>query len=844
MQCLLDSALDPVVEEAIRGKTGAEAEKAILALKVCDPAVGSGHFLVAAAHRLARHLARVRANTQGESEPSPLLYQHALRDVIGRCLYGVDISPMSAELCRVSLWLEALEPGKPLSFLEHHIQVGNSLLGTTPELMAKGIPDAAFEPIEGDDKAVCREYKSLNKDQRSGQGDMFGIFEGRPWERLGNFAAALQNLETLADDTPEQVEAKTRAYEQAVTSGPYLSNKLLADAWCAAFVWKKAKNNHPEGFLEPITQKTFETIAENPNKVPQSTRDEIRRLARQYQFFHWHLAFPDVFQPRASIVAADPAGWSGGFDVVLSNPPWDELRPEERKFFGGVNPTVTLIENSAERGRAIANLATSDPETWKQWQDYRRVILGIAHFLHASGLFPLTSPGNLSTANLFVELSSYLIAEDARAGALVPSGLATNKGTSALFRYLVTTRVLRELYDFENQKLFFPSVHASMRFSLLTLSGRAGRTAEARFGFFLERVGDIADNSRVFPLTDEDIACVNPLSHTCPVFRTSVSARIVKGIHKAHPIVGSRKTDDKESWSTMTSSMFQMSHEADELFRDQRQVDHPVMLYEGKMVGQFNHRAASISINDKNEARQASGELSTSGRLLDPRYSPLPQYWVRFDSVEQKLRGKWSRPWLMHFCAVTSPTNERTCIATITPRVGAGHSLFQIYLYHSTSECLCFLSNINAFALDFVLREKMGGINLSHFIFEQLPVVARRRYSEADWDASINNGCWISQRVLELTYTAWDLEQFAQDCGYEGPPFRWDEQRRFLLRCELDAAHLHLYGIEREDVDYIMDTFPIVRRKDQENYNGDYRTKRVILEIYDAMQEAIRTGRP
>jgi hypothetical protein len=163
VQCLLDSALDPVVEEVVKGKTSAEAEQAILSLKVCDPAVGSGRFLVGAAHRLARHLARVRALAQGESEPSPLLYQHALRDVIGRCLYGVDINPMAAELCRVSLWLEALEPGKPLSFLDHHIRVGNSLLGATPEIIAAGLPDDAFKPIEGDDREACAVLKKRNK---------------------------------------------------------------------------------------------------------------------------------------------------------------------------------------------------------------------------------------------------------------------------------------------------------------------------------------------------------------------------------------------------------------------------------------------------------------------------------------------------------------------------------------------------------------------------------------------------------------------------------------------------------------------------------------------------------
>ena len=173
VQCLLDSALDPVVEAAVRGKTGADAERAILDLKVCDPAVGSGHFLVGAAHRLARHLARVRAHAAGESEPSPLLYQHALRDVIGRCLYGVDMNPMAAELCRVSLWLEALEPGKPLSFLDHHIRVGNSLLGTTPELIEAGLPDEAFKPQQGDDRKVCTALRKRNRAEReSGQRDM------------------------------------------------------------------------------------------------------------------------------------------------------------------------------------------------------------------------------------------------------------------------------------------------------------------------------------------------------------------------------------------------------------------------------------------------------------------------------------------------------------------------------------------------------------------------------------------------------------------------------------------------------------------------------------------------
>ena len=183
----------------------------VLALKVCDPAVGSGHFLVGAAHRLARHLARVRALAQGESEPSPLLYQHAVRDVIGHCLYGVDLNPMSAELCRVSLWLEALEPGKPLSFLDHHIRVGNSLLGATPELIAAGLPDEAFTAIEGDDKKACSLLKKRNKGERANVSGLFAQQAAETQARLQQAAAVLADL---PDDRPEDI----RRNEQVITA--------------------------------------------------------------------------------------------------------------------------------------------------------------------------------------------------------------------------------------------------------------------------------------------------------------------------------------------------------------------------------------------------------------------------------------------------------------------------------------------------------------------------------------------------------------------------------------------------------------------------------------------------
>ena len=162
VECLLDSALDPLLDEACDHGTPEERVSALLDITVCDPACGSGHFLVAAARRIAK---RIAAEETGESEPPDAVVRAALRRVTGRCIYGVDINPMAAELAKVSLWIEALEPGKPLSYLDQNIRVGNSLLGVTPALLAEGLPDAAFTPIEGDDRKVAAALKKQNAER-------------------------------------------------------------------------------------------------------------------------------------------------------------------------------------------------------------------------------------------------------------------------------------------------------------------------------------------------------------------------------------------------------------------------------------------------------------------------------------------------------------------------------------------------------------------------------------------------------------------------------------------------------------------------------------------------------
>ncbi len=298
VQCLLDSALEPVIAQAAKGKKGADAAEAILNLKVCDPAVGSGHFLIAAAHRLAKHVARARAL---DSEPTPDEHRTALREVIRRCMYGVDINPMSAELCKVALWMESMEPGKPLSFLDSHIQVGNSLIGATPELLAQGIPEGAFECVEGDVKTEVSALKKKNKkelqDRKTGQ-SMLNFTSGAASDLGSPFAAVTQG---------EDLDAATVVHRAQVFAAlkddpAYRHAKLLADAWCAAFFWRK--DGTTIGGIRGITDGILREIEEHPDRFPigNPIRNEIERLARVHQFLHWHVAFPDVFQPEQAAV--------------------------------------------------------------------------------------------------------------------------------------------------------------------------------------------------------------------------------------------------------------------------------------------------------------------------------------------------------------------------------------------------------------------------------------------------------------------------------------------------------------------------------------------------------------
>ncbi|WP_411086604.1 Eco57I restriction-modification methylase domain-containing protein [Streptomyces sp. 061-3] len=871
IDCLLDSALDPVIDDAVkRGEIRAtrsgqpDARDAIveelLGLTVCDPACGSGHFLVAAARRIAKRVAAIR-----EQNPEPTLdaVRHALHEVVARCIYGVDLNPMAVELAKVSLWLEALEPGKPLGFLDAHIKHGNALLGATPALLAGGIPDDAFKPIEGDDNKIASAVKRRNAAERSGQ--LSFHTEERIWVSNASFAASLRNITAAPADTLRDVRLQSSRFRDLEQSATYLRALHISDAWCAAFVWNKN-----QGAPTPVTEGVFRDLQSVGAGIPVTTDEEIIRLAQQYKFFHWHLEFPEVFTVSADsapVADVDPAtGWAGGFSCVVGNPPWDKVDFEDKKYFSVVEPSIADISGTARRTR-IAEWETKDPEAGARYRAARRMVKSTFLFAGESGAFPLCARGltvkgvnSLQTDQLFAERFSAIAAPKGRFGCIIPTAIATGAGAQHLFGDFSRRGAIASLYDFENRKPLFVGVHSSYKFCLLSLTGRDLREPAAKFAFFLEDTIDLDDADRVFALSPEEIALLNPNTGTLPIFRSRRDADLTAGIYERVLVLWNETKRGGNPWGITFKRLFDMTDDSD-LFRTReallrdgwelegnafvRAGERMLPLYEGKMAHHFDHRWNSYhGTGNEDRRRLEYAEKQTPSAAAHPRYwiaeggnitTVRKNKPVEVPGVDKRLdEVRWERDWLIGWRDVCRTTDERTAIPAFLPRTAVGHKfplMFPGVPPHLTAALVAAQSSM---VFDFVSRQKIGSTSMGLFIWKQLPVPTPGTMSL--------HAPFLSRRVLELVYTAHDMAGLARDLDDEGAPFRWDEDRRAQLRAELDAYFFHLYGMSRDDADYILETFQ-TEPKGGLKYNeiakyGEYRTKRLVLAEYDRMAVA------
>lgn len=882
VQLVLQESLVPVVEARLReaGEDPKKQEEALLSLKVLDPAMGSGAFLISALEYLAEKLLEVRG--QGKDDLEALYAARHL--VASRCLYGVDLNPMAVELAKLALWVASAAKGKPLSFLDHHLKVGNSLVGAPEDFLAQGIPKEAY-----DREGVPKEVR---------KGLSFGPGAGSLL-----FPLPKPPFLDFEEENAAQVEEKRRRYRAWRESEEVRKWELLADYWTAAFFLRPAPGVRlPDAqSLNWLAQQMGASLAqwEQSSYLSPPTRHAIEAAKRRHRFFHWWLEFPEVME-------------RGGFDVVLGNPPWEKLKLQDKEFFADKAPEVAQAENAAKRKRLIQALKEKDPELFRAYQEALAEAEAVSGFVRHSGRFPLTARGDVNTYPLFAELARALRAPKGRAGLVLPTGIATDDSNKEFFAQVVERGELYALYDFQNREKLFSAVSSLQKFCVFVL-GNEGKTT-ARMAFFLTRPEDLEDPTRVFSLAPEDFALLNPNTRTCPVFRTRQDAELTRAVYRRVPVLWRESLGqprrgylEESPWGVRFLALFHMSNDS-HLFRTQEDLlaqgfrllgnrfvrgeEVYLPLYEAKMFWHYDHRFATFAGEDTRDVEP--------GEKRDPSFLPLPRYWVPRQEVEERFRkAGWERGWAVAFRDITNATNERTAVFAPLPRVGVGNTAPLFLHAKGALESLALVGNASAFVLDYVARQKVSGTHLNFHYVKQFPILPPSAYGPEALR-------FIVPRVLELAYTAWDLAPLAQDVWEEAdeglreairawvagarlhpdtppewvdgpypfPPFVWDEERRAQIRAELDAYYARLYGLNRKQLRYILEpqdlterelsdilsdqeevedpldqrayrkrveasrfpgeTFRVLKEKELRRY-GEYRTRRLVLEAWERL---------
>ncbi len=834
--------------------------EAALDLKVLDPAMGSGHFLVTAVDFLSDWIAE-----RSESVPdlpewlegeyvSPLVerVESIRRDIIGRaresdwaldeslltdqtiirrmalkrCIYGVDKNPLTVELAKVSLWLHSFTVGAPLSFLDHHLRCGDSLIGLR-------VTDAT---------------KDLNR--------LGGLFASSAISGAEAATSGMRRIEDMSDADVSEVRESASLFgevEETTAELRGLLDFLCGLGWLTAGMKKRAKDS----LLNPLVaalaadpDNAYRLLSRGPEDGAVSDGfariwNDAIAIAQRESFLHWEVAFPGVWHDWQD---ERPAG---GFDAVIGNPPWDRIKLQEVEWFATRAPDIALAPTAAARRTMVRELRELEDHLVDDFDEAKERADGLGQLVRGSGHYPLLGGGDINLYSLFVERAMGLVKPDGYVGLLTPSGIYADKTAARFFKSVSTDGRVSGLFDFENRRLgtslppFFPDVDSRFKFCVLAFGGEERRFDETECAFFLHDTETIKDADRCFPLAPTDFARVNPNTGTAPVFRSRRDAEITRGIYERHPALVDRSGGgESKVWPVRYNRMFDMTNDS-RLFRTAAQLDsegfYPVEanrwkkgdevylpLYEGKMVQAFDHRAASVVVNPDNLNRPAQPQDATPDQHMNPDWLPSHQFWV----PESKCGWTSESNWVLGFKEITAPTNVRTFIAALFPAVGFGNKVPILIPQGEERDEWLLAANLNAMAFDFATRQKIQGQTLNLFIVEQLPVIAPDDYDTRFGDKTARE--IVRDHVLKLTYTARDMKPFARDLGYEGEPFTWNDEDRRHLRARLDALYFHLYGLSRDDAAYVMDTFPIVRREDEKNF-GAYRTKQMTLAYINAL---------
>lgn len=885
---LIKTALVPVIEDKLKAcSTREEREKALLDMKVCDAACGSGHFVLAMARTIAWHLCVVRT---GEDNPASRDYRQALREVIQKCVYAVDYNPDAVELCKVVLWIEGFCAGKPLSFLDHHIRCGNSVVGLTDlNVLLDALPRDAFKVLEhesnpnGTTSLLMRFVRRINeaeaeRNKTGAFGELFANEQpklDKSQIELGNTA---RSITSLPEESLDEEKDKADKWEAFMSSPQVECLRRAADIYTYAFYRTYTYSDFFERFDDfTETGYTMREDVELPSpatigkalletkedydgpRLSDDFKAEVQAVANRYRFFHWSVEFPEVFA-------------QGGFDAMCGNPPWDKIKVEDKKWFEQHGRSdIVNAGTAAQRKRAIAELPNTDPKLFAEYIEAQNDAEAMSRFVRFGGRFPLTSSGDIDLYPLFAEICLNNTRE--AWGLVLPTGIAVNDTNKDFFSKLIVENRLVSLYDFENREKLF-EIDSRFKFCLLTAGKSQSAARNVNGGFYLTRLDHLLDPNRIYTLKTSDFALLNPNTKTCPVFRTSKDAALTAKMYSKAEIL-LREQPSKNPWKVKFGSAFHMSndsylfHTYEQLIQQDASLEGNrfiqsdgtifVPLYEGKMMWHYNHHYGTWPTSGERPNAIDSPSLEN---LANPDGNIMPWFWVPLaDANNLKLKTnsegetiwEWKHSWLLGYRCLTNATNERTFIMSIMPgEVGVGNSTTLLYVEGAMANTWV-LAIASSLPFDYVVRQKVGGTNMSTYFVKQFPILPFDTIPEGlRWE--------ITRRVAELTYFNHDLDGWAEELYDEltdeqqlelprlgeKKPFIYDPERRAVLQAELDAIIGHLYGLNTEDMRYILDpedvcgpgcineTFRVLKSNEIRQY-GEYRTKRLVLEAWERM---------
>jgi hypothetical protein len=765
VQYLTRNALAGLVE----GKIPAEIES----LRIIDIACGSAHFLVGAARCLgAALLAAYRGAYKGE--PPPEFYPDlelglkvreqwereaeawCRRRIVEKCLFGVDFNPIAVQLAQVALWIESLAGDRPLSFFQHHIRYGNSLLGTWIDKL-----DTPPHPGLGERRG--REHG--------------GLFEQNIKKLIAQAIGERRLIDAplppgIRKDTPEEFEYKADRLERAgaiVTQARMLFDLRSASAFLPA-IWR-----------DWATLLSHEDIQEYAKLRP--WWPEFLAVRERERFFHWELEFPEVF-----------FGKRRGFDVVLGNPPWDKVLPARSEFYGRKDILIRAYSGN-ELDARIRELHAVTPTLEAEFEQYQERTKSLATILRRGGDFPLsrgrTAAAHDDLSKFFFERAIKITRESGSIGLLLPSLVYNGDGCVGLRDWLLTNASIRSFYGFENRLKIFP-IHASYKFVCLVFQ-KAAPTGNGFRAAFMRH--DLAELSQPGPhpweveISAPDVRNLSPESFAFLEYRGPRDQEIVRKMYSCSVRLGDSCDG---AWGTTLISW--RAHEA--VFNASEDKDlwtDPVTgrLYEPAVLLGSVPRDPSALIEEMN--RRGFFPVYEGKHIEQFIYGTKPiRWWLNVERARKKYTGAAPNEPVLVLRETASNTNQRTCIAAILPPgSAAAHTLTAVKTSHLDPSAAATV--FNSLAFDFALRLRTAGTHISFTYMEPMPVPPGALTDALPRISTIN-------------------------ASKEGCQFITDRRDLWPEVWQTNRAVAEAYGLSADDFGHILASFPSFARKRPEFY--------------------------